>query len=93
MKEPLRAGGPLGTADGVPFAPGAAAAPSAWDGPAFAPLGAPPIESGGVAVPPAFVDTLVVAVPVPEPQSWALMLSGLAALGWLRRRARPRAST
>lgn len=34
------------------------------------------------------VDNLSVAVPVPEPQTYALMLGGLGAVGWLARRRR-----
>lgn len=32
------------------------------------------------------IDSVRVTVPVPEPETWALMAAGLAALGWLRRR-------
>ena len=32
------------------------------------------------------IDSVSVTVPVPEPETWALMAAGLAALGWLRRR-------
>lgn len=90
MKGPLHAGGPLGTGTGEPGVPGAPPAPGAWESPAFAPLGAPPIAAGDSFVPPSFVDAPLVAMPVPEPQTWALMLSGLAALGGLRLRVRSR---
>ncbi len=32
------------------------------------------------------IDSVRVTVPVPEPETWALMAAGLAGLGWLRRR-------
>lgn len=32
------------------------------------------------------IDSVRVTVPVPEPETWALMAAGLAALGWMRRR-------
>ena len=32
------------------------------------------------------IDSVRVMAPVPEPETWALMAAGLAALGWLRRR-------
>ena len=41
--------------------------------------------SGEVNVFPA-LNNLTLAVAVPEPQTWALMLGGLALLGWAARR-------
>ena len=41
-------------------------------------------------VPPALPVVPLVPTPVPEPETWALMLSGLAAFAWLRRRAEQR---
>jgi hypothetical protein len=52
------------------------------------PPSAPPTGGTGRDVPPPVGITPFVITPVPEPQTWALMLSGLAVLTWLRRRAR-----
>jgi len=106
LKGPLRAAGPTGTGTGVPDLPdvpgglggpgvlgipGVPVAPLVSESPVSA-LATPPIAGDGIVVPPIFGDAplATVPLPVPEPGTWALMLSGLAVLGWLHRRGRIR---
>jgi hypothetical protein len=92
---PLDAG-PIGHADGVPGLGTSSAGngvPGGWYG---LPVIVPGIGGGGgggttvSTVKPPFTPAPPVIAPVPEPQTWALMLAGLAAGALVRRRARKR---
>ncbi len=93
---PLRAG-PIGFADAPPIAGG----PTWWSGvPSTGGFGFPPVGVAGIGGgaggetpslvnPPPPVDPLApppITAPIPEPQTWALMLAGLVAGALIRRR-------
>ena len=100
---PLRRAGPTGTGIGSPALPPESAGSTAplSPGAVFLPglAASPPIGFPGAAPPIGFTDAAppvgaaapLVPAPVPEPQTWGLMLCGLAALAWLRRSRKPAA--